>query len=213
MRFAVLYGSHRRERRGIRAARFIVRQLESRGHDVTLLDSKELDLPLLDLMYKEYGPDTAYGAAPPTMQHAHEVLDAADGFVVVGGEYNHSVPPGLKNLLDHFQSEFFYKPAGIVSYSAGPFGGARVAPHYRAILGELGMVTVSILFSISKVGAALDEDGNDGTDGKVYERRVERFLNELEWYTQALSRQRETCPDPMQPCGDRLAEQVVQEAD
>lgn len=202
MRYAVLYGSTRRDRQGIRAARFFVRNMEARGHDVTLLDALDLDLPMLDLMHKEY-PE---GEAPASMERAHRVLEAADGFVVVGGEWNHSVPAGLKNLLDHFQSEYFYKPAGIATYSAGPFGGARAAPHYRAILGELGMVTVSIMFAISHVGAAFDEQGGDVSEGRSYERRAGRFLNELDWYAEALKAKRDTCPDPLQPCGDRNAE-------
>lgn len=202
MRFAVLYGSVRSGRVGIRAARFLVRQLEARGHDVTLLDALELELPMLDRMYKEFGE----GEAPRGMRRAHEALLAADGFVVVGGEWNHSVPPALKNLLDHFQTEYFYKPAAIASYSPGPFGGARAAPHYRVILGELGMVTVSTMLSISRVHKAFDEDGNDVTEKKDYERRAERFLNELEWYADALAAKRKVCQDPMDSCGTRLAE-------
>jgi NAD(P)H-dependent FMN reductase len=205
MKYAVLYGSHRSDRKGINAAKFMVNGLEERGESVTLLDAKELELPFLDKMYKEFAP----GEAPAGMQRAHEVLEAADALVVVGGEWNHSIPPGLKNLLDHYQSEFHYKPAGIVSYSAGPFGGARSAPHYRVILGELGMVTSSILFSISAVHKSFDNEGNDITEGKSYERRVERFLNELSWYADALAAKRATCADPMQPCGNRLAEQVA----
>lgn len=205
MRFAVLYGSTRRDRQGIKAARFMVQQLTARGHEVDLLDAMELDLPMLDLMHKEYPA----GEAPAAMERAHRVLDAADAYVVLGGEWNHSIPPGLKNLLDHFQSEFFYKPAGIATYSAGPFGGARAAPHYRAILGELGMVTPSIMFSISGVGRAFDDDGQDITEKKDYQRRAERFLNELEWYADALRQARDRCPDPMQRCGDRIAEEVA----
>ena len=43
----------------------------------------------------------------------------ADGFVFVTGEYNWGVQPGLKNLTDHFLEEWFWRPAAIVSYSAG----------------------------------------------------------------------------------------------
>ncbi len=185
MKFAVLYGSTRSQRQGIKAARFMVRALEERGHQVTLLDALELDLPFLDKMYKEHEE----GEAPAGMQQAHEVLIAADGIVVVGGEWNHSIPPGLKNMLDHFQSEYHGKPAGIVTYSAGPFGGVRAAPHYRVILGELGMVTTSIMFAVSKVGPSFEEDGTDATGD--YTRRVGRFLDELEWYTDALRVKRE----------------------
>ncbi len=203
-RIAVLYGSTRSDREGIKAARFMVKQLESRGHDVTLLDAMELDLPFLDKMFKEYDE----GEAPANMQRGHDVLDAADGYVLVGGEWNHSIPPALKNMLDHYQSEFFYKPAGICTYSAGPFGGVRASVHYRAILGELGMVTPSIMFAVSKVKDAFNEDGVD--ESGTYDRRVGRFLNELEWYTDALKAKRATCADPMEPCGTRLFEQLVQ---
>lgn len=192
MKFAVLYGSYRTERKGIRAARFIVQQLEERGHDVSMLDAEHLDLPMLDRMHKEFEP----GTAPEGMEHAHRVLADADGLVVVGGEWNHSIPAGLKNLLDHFQAEYIGKPAGIVTYSGGPFGGVRAAPHYRAILGELGAVTTSSMFAVSSVWKAFDEDGADATEGRDYERRVGRFLNELEWYAEALAAQRAKQADP-----------------
>ena len=57
---AVLLGSVRRDRMGGRAAQMVVRELERRGHDVHLVDPLELQLPLLDRMYKEH----AAGEAP-----------------------------------------------------------------------------------------------------------------------------------------------------
>jgi len=42
------------------------------------------------------------------MQRVGEIFDAADGFVIVSAEYNHSIPAALKNLLDHYQSEDLY---------------------------------------------------------------------------------------------------------
>ena len=104
LRTVVIYGSARRDRQGIKAARFVMRQLEERQHDVTLVDTLENPLPLLDLMYKEY----AAGDAPEAMQRVSEILEAADGFVIVSAEYNHSIPAALKNLLDHYQSEDLY---------------------------------------------------------------------------------------------------------
>lgn len=187
MQYAVLYGSTRSDRQGIKAAHFIVRHLKARGHEATLLDACELDLPMLDKMYKQFDE----GEAPEPMQRAHDVLEAADGFVVVSGEYNHSVPPALKNLLDHFQREYFFKPGGICTYSAGPFAGARVSVHLRAILGELGMTTPSIMFGVSRVGAAFTDEGEDTTEDGSWDRRVQRFLDELDWHTDALKSKRE----------------------
>ncbi len=83
---AVIYGSVRGERRqGIKAARFLVSKLEERGHAVTLVDPLEYELPLLDLMYKEF----EQGQAPEAMEKVGQILRNSDGFIVVSAEYNH----------------------------------------------------------------------------------------------------------------------------
>src|SRR3954447_13821706 len=102
LRLVAFYGSVRSERQGIRAARFIVEQCRSRGHDVALIDAAEYRLPLLDRMYKEYPP----GQAPELLERMARLIVPADGFLIVSGEYNHNVPPGLANLLDHFLEQF-----------------------------------------------------------------------------------------------------------
>jgi NAD(P)H-dependent FMN reductase len=178
---AVLYGSVRRERQGIRAARFMLRKLEDRGHDVAFVDAKEYALPMLDLRFKEY----ATGAAPAAMQRIHEMLEAADGFIIVSGEYNHGIPPGLKNLLDHFLPEFRRKPSGIVSYSAGTFAGARVHESLREVLATLGSSAIPATFTIATVSSSFDEEGVPLDD--AYNQRVEKFLDEFEWYANALT--------------------------
>jgi len=189
LNIAVIYGSSRSERQGIKAAKFIVNKLEERGHKVTLVDSEEYKLDFLDKMYKEYDK------APENMEKVAKIFRNADGFIVVSAEYNHSVPAALKNLLDIYQKEYLYKPSGIVTYSAGPFGGVRVAPHLRAIMGELGTVSIPSMFPISKVQSSFDENGN-ATD-EVYNKRVQKFLEEFEWYGTALKRHRdkEKCKD------------------
>ena len=177
---AVIYGSVRRDRQGIKAARFVVRQLEERGHVVTLVDPLEHQLPLLDLMYKEYEP----GKAPEAMETVGEILKTADGFVIVSAEYNHSVPAALKNLLDHFQSEYLYKPSAIVTYSAGPFGGVRALINMRAILAELGTPSIPSAFPVPRIQDAFDDDGNPLD--RTYDEWIVKFLDEFEWYANAL---------------------------
>ena len=58
-------------------------------------------------MYKEYGR----GTAPRVLQEMAEIYRRTDGFAIVSGQYNHGVPPGLKNLLDHFLEEYFIDPS------------------------------------------------------------------------------------------------------
>jgi NAD(P)H-dependent FMN reductase len=60
----IIYGSVRRDRQGIKAARFIAEECRGRGHNATLVDPLEVRLPLLDRMYKEYPA----GQAPATLE-------------------------------------------------------------------------------------------------------------------------------------------------
>lgn len=180
----MIYGSVRDDRLGIRAALWIKEALIKRGHQVTLIDPKENEFPMLNKMHKEY----AQGEAPPVIEEVHKSFASSDGFVLISGEYNHSIPPALKNILDHFQSEYHFKPSALVTYSVGPFGGVRVGSHLRAITGELGMPSIPTALPISKVKDAIDESGE--LVDKAYERRLDRFLTEFEWYLEAFYRQR-----------------------
>ncbi|HEX2311406.1 MAG TPA: NADPH-dependent FMN reductase [Vicinamibacterales bacterium] len=184
LKIILFYGSVRRDRQGIRAARFVERSLRARGHEVSFVDALELQLPLLDRMYKEYSK----GEAPAVLESLATLYRAADAFVIVTGEYNHSVPPALTNLLDHFLEEYFFRPSAIVSYSGGQFAGVRAAVHLQALLCELGMPSISRTFPVPRVGSAFDEEGNELTPGAG--RRFDRFAAELEWYAEALKRQR-----------------------
>lgn len=184
LRVLVLYGSVRTARQGIRAARFITAKLAERGHDATLVDPVDYALPMLDRMYKEYPK----GEAPPPMEELAEMIRGADAFVIVSGEYNHSIPPALSNLLDHFLEEWFFRPSGIVCYSAGMFGGVRAAMQLRAMLCELGMPSIPSLQPVPRVGQAFAEDGTPSDE--AWHGRVKKFLDELEWYAEALKAQR-----------------------
>ena len=124
------------------------------------------------------------------MKKLLEHLREADAFVIVSAEYNHSIPPALTNLLDHFyRGEYGFKPVGIVTYSGGPFGGVRAGSHLRSLLGELGMVSIPTMFPISAVHKSFDDEGKALDEN--YNRRIEKFLVELEWYANALKEARD----------------------
>ncbi|MCA8934238.1 MAG: NAD(P)H-dependent oxidoreductase [Rhodospirillaceae bacterium] len=184
--FVVIYGSVRSDRKGIGLARFLVAQLEARGHAAHLADPLALNLPLLDRMYKEFAP----GEAPPAMAEHARRLRAADGFVIVSGEYNHGIPPALKNLLDLFLEEYFWRPSAIACYSAGPFGGVRAAMQLRMTLSELGTPSIPSLLPVPQVGSAFAADGTPA-DPAAWDRRAGKFIGELEWYARALKAERE----------------------
>lgn len=182
----VIFGSVRAERQGIKAARFIVTALRENGCRPVLIDPMEKRLPLLDRMYKDFAPDEA----PAVMRELAELYRSADGFCIVSAEYNHGVPPALKNMLDHFLEEYFWRPAGIVCYSGGQFGGVRAAMQLRAILAEMGMVTIPSLFPIPHVGEAFSEDGVPAHERT--RQTANDFIAEFVWYMRALKAQRAT---------------------
>jgi len=180
LNLAVILGSVRRDRVGVRVAQYVVRELGVREHAVTLVDPVEYRLPLLDRMYKEH----ATGEAPEMLEKLAGILRQADGYVIVSGEYNHSIPPAMSNLLDHFLEEYFFKPSAIVCYSQGAFGGVRAAMQLRAMLAELGMSSIPSILPFPKVQNLLDEAGN--LKQEMAGKSVSRFVSELEWYAEAL---------------------------
>ncbi len=180
----VILGSVRRDRVGIRAARLMVDALAARGHRPVLVDPLVEQLPLLDRMYKEHPK----GQAPPGLERLAELYRRADGFVIVSGEYNNGIPPALKNLLDHFLEEYFWRPSAIVCYSRGQFGGVRAAMQLRMTLAELGMPSIPSTLPIPRIAQALDAEGHP-TETWVA-GRLDRFLGEFFWYARAMRRER-----------------------
>eukprot|EP01137_Pigoraptor_chileana_P008437 Opistho-2@55270 len=114
----------------------------------------------------------------------------ADAYIVVSGEYNHSIPPALSNMLDHFMPEYRFKPFGLVTYSAGPWGGVRTVSQLRSLLGEVGGVTCSTTFPIPVVMNQFNEAGEDVTPDKGNVARSKRLIDELEFYAHGLKQAR-----------------------
>ena len=189
----VLYGSYREPRFGIRLARYVVSRLVARALDVELIDAREVGLPMLTRMYKEYPP----GTAPKPLQDLADQIKGADAFVFVAGEYNWGPQPGLKNLTDHFLEEWFWRPAAIASYSLQRAGGARSNYSWHGILNELGMVVISSSIAIGPITEALDEGGNPiGASGEYLDHRFPHFADDLVWWMDAAAAQHERAKPP-----------------
>ncbi|MFP4557567.1 MAG: NADPH-dependent FMN reductase [Bacteroidales bacterium] len=182
---SLIYGSVRSERAGIKVAKYLKNKLIERGVSVNFIDPLEYKLPFLDRMYKEFEP----GTAPEPMEKLAKAFNQSDAFLIVTGEYNHSIPPALKNLLDHFQSEYYFKPSAIASYSVGHFGGVRSAVHLRVILGELGMPAISSMLPFPGIGQLFNE--NLVPKHEIVDKSTNRFMDEFLWYVEAFKNQRE----------------------
>jgi NAD(P)H-dependent FMN reductase len=186
-RVLVLYGSYRSERLGIRLVNYVAAGLKARGADPEIIDAKQIALPILDRMYKEYPK----GSAPQKMEELAQKIRSADGFVFVTGEYNWGPQPGLKNLTDHYLEEWFWRPAAIASYSAGRLAGARANTIWQGILSEMGMVVISSTLTVASIAQTLTADSlPSGAAGEALNHDFDRFSKDLAWWIEAAREQR-----------------------
>lgn len=195
MKFLIFLGTVRDStppnppRLGLRVAKACVSQLHQGGISAEPIDPLAFDLGSI------FKPHFAYaqGKAPAQLQSLAEKIAAADGYVMVSPEYNHSMSPALAHLLNHFGSSLFsYKPSAIVTYSAGQWGGARAAVVMRSFLSELGCLPVSAMIHIPKAHEVLAEDGNFLAQGDAEEwtRYFGRTFTQLTWWASAAQSQR-----------------------
>lgn len=182
----VFLGSVREGRFGLRVAKFVKKQLEEANHSVEIFDPAEMQFPVMVKAIHHY----TNNSAPAWMVEANKKLLAADAVVVVSAEYNHSIPPALSNMMDHFpMSSYAFKPSGIVCYSMGPYGGMRAAMQLRSFLGELGCLSVSNIFGIPLVNKALDEEGKPTNEHMV--PGAKKLIAQLDWHAHAMKNHRQ----------------------
>jgi len=168
----------------------------SANHNVSVIKARN-SLPLLERPHFSYPKSQI----PTELQEMHDTLSNADAYITITPEYNHSPCPGLMNIMNHFgSSTFSFKPSGIVSYSAGQWGGTRAAHSLRPFLSELGCLPVSAMIHIPKVVEVLDEHGeilhDESASEEQWEGYTDRMLSQLEWWGEAARQQREVV-DPL----------------
>jgi NAD(P)H-dependent FMN reductase len=154
-----------------------VRSLIGDRFEVTLVDPKVYQLPLLNKRFFEMeNPEKVF-------QELHTIFENADGFILITAEYNHTIPPALTNMLDHFLKEFNQKSCGIVGYSNGALGGGRCIEQLRLMTAALGMPAIS---PAPTWGFANKADLPEGQGAaKAFEKSFMNFLDQFEWYTEA----------------------------
>ncbi len=168
-RLAVIIGSTREGRLGPAVAGWFTDQAAARDDvAVDLIDLADAGAPI--------GPR----------------LDAADAFVVVTPEYNHSFPAPLKHVLDAFSVEWRAKPAAFVSYG-GLSGGLRAVEQLRQVFAELHVVTIRDTVSVHGVWSHVGPDGRLIEDA-ARAGAARAMLQRLVWWARALRTARLATP-------------------
>jgi NAD(P)H-dependent FMN reductase len=87
-----------------------------------------------------------------------EIIEKTDGVIFVVPEYNHSYPGELKILIDLLYDEYKGKFAGVVSVSAGQFGGVRVTEKMNDLLHTVNFDILHNSINVSGVQKEIDEE-------------------------------------------------------
>lgn len=152
--------------------------------EVDWVDLAELALPFMD-----------EPSHPAKRQYVHEHtiawserVDAADAFILVAPEYNHSYSPALKNALDYLAQEWWRKPYLAVSYG-GVSSGTRAAAALAAVTAQLGLVKTVSSVEIGMVGTHIADGVFTATARDA--AKLELGLDELAALAPALAALRE----------------------
>ncbi len=161
-RILAFSGSLRQESLNHRLVRVAAAGAEAAGADVTVLELRELPLPVYDgdLEQREGLPENA--------RTLKEIMKAHDGFLIASPENNSSVSAALKNAID-----WASRPAGdeptlvcfrdrvavIMAASPGALGGLRGLVALRSILSNIGVLVLPDQKAVAGAHEAFAVDG------------------------------------------------------
>jgi NAD(P)H-dependent FMN reductase len=174
IRIAIIIGSNREGRYAPTIAKWFVNEV--RKHDglmLDIIDLAEISLPAI-LPLKNDSATAAYA----------ERIGAADAFVMITPEYNHSYPASLKQAIDLANAEWHAKPVAFVSYG-GMSGGIRAVEHLRTVISEVHGMTIRNTISLHNVWRQFDSNGNliDPSGGT---KAADALVVQLIWWARAL---------------------------
>ncbi len=154
----------------------------------------DVDVDVIDLAEGRLSETLGALGALPTAEVAVLTarLAAAEAFVVVTPEYNHSYPAPLKSAIDWHYEEWLTKPVAFVSYG-GLSGGLRAVEHLRQVFAEVHAVTIRDTVSFH---GARNQFGPDGQpiDLAKSAAAADVLLNRLVWWARALTEARAKRP-------------------
>jgi NAD(P)H-dependent FMN reductase len=173
LRIAVVIGSVRQPRLADPLAAWLKRELAALDRvDVDMIDLAAVSLPMHQVQ--------PHGAAASPIA---DRLAAADGFVLLTPEYNHSFPASVKNMIDWHFIEWAYKPVAFVAY--GGSGGIRAVEQLRAVFPELRATTVRESVLLPMAWNHLDTAGRFNPPPGAVEA-LHLMMNELAIWAYAL---------------------------
>jgi NAD(P)H-dependent FMN reductase len=192
IRLAVVIGSVREGRFGPTVAAWVAGEAAAYGgFDVTIIDLADYDIPLaLPAAPPKYAGD-AY-PRPASTAGLTAALDAADAYILITPEYNHSYPASLKAAIDWHFTQWTAKPVAFVSYG-GATGGRHAVLHLENVLTELHAVTIRDGLAFPNYFTTWTDGQPTDPDAAAYAKTL---LHQLAWWATTLRTARANTPYP-----------------
>lgn len=146
-----------------------------------ILDLKEFNFPILE---ERLSMTPTPGEKEKLFS---EKISNANAVIAVFPEYNGGYPASLKNAIDLLYNEWYHKPIGLASVSAGTFGGVNALALVQSIFLKIRAVPVFPTFPVPTVQTSFDDHGN-ATDKEGTDKKAAAMLKELLWFTAAVDK-------------------------
>ena len=135
----IIVGSVRPGRAGLPIAQWVRSEVEALdGVELDFADLAEINLPFMD---EPNHPSMRQYTQPHTIAWSERV-DAADAFIFVTPEYNHSFSPVLKNAFDYLNQEWWRKAVA----------GTRGVTGFEPVIATAGLVKTAANVEIPFAG-------------------------------------------------------------
>ncbi|MBS1772752.1 MAG: NAD(P)H-dependent oxidoreductase [Bacteroidetes bacterium] len=182
-KITLLYGTIREGRLSIRAAKALEKALKESGKaDVTFIDIKDYNLPVMEARLKDMTNP------PQSLLDISKALSEADGIILATPEYNNSYSGALKNTVDYFTKEWAKKPIGICCSSDGIRGGINASNLLQLLVLAIGAYPMPYKLLIGELPKVLDINAN--VLNETVAKNIDRFVKEYLWFVEAIVTQK-----------------------
>jgi chromate reductase len=164
----IIPGSNRSGSFNVKLAAVAAKELATLGADVTRISLLDYALPLYDEDLK------LSDGMPKNAMKLADMIGSHDGVFIASPEYNASLSPLLKNMIDWVSvirtkdgkpfTPFKGKMIGLGAASPGSLGGVRGLSHLRDVLVSVGSHVISEQILVSNAKEAFEEDGSLTSD-------------------------------------------------
>ena len=163
-RILIIPGSNRTGSFNVALAKAVAVELAQQGADVTRISLADYPLPIVDQDLKE-----AEGI-PENAMKLGRLINAHDGVALCCPEYNSSITPLMKNMIDWVSliasdngkplKPWAGKTVSLFSASNGKFAGIRGLYHVRSVMMNVGAQIPTEQCSVGGAADAFDETGH-----------------------------------------------------